>query len=976
MSSIILAQQRGGLASNLPVDQLFTRKELVGKGAYGGVYKGVHNPTGLVVALKVIDLDTPEDDISEIQKEVALLSEMRDAARHNITLYHGCYLYGHELWIAMDFASGGSIRTLMKSGSIEEKYIVVIIREVLVALSFLHRQGIIHRDVKAANVLLTQAGKILLCDFGVAAHLQTNNKRSTFIGTPLWMAPEVITDGKLYDTKADIWSLGITCYEIATGNPPYFGMEPLRACALIPRSAPARLEGGAWSGPMRDFLAQCLQIDPVTRPSADEITRHKWIKAASKVSMSIMRELINRYVNWVQRGGQRASLAGVESLAREDTFDIEEDSWDFDGENEPFSQVETLGDEPPRSLDAQAAVSNKRPPKQILPRSHPLMRLFDEESNAYSAPKPATTINLPSGPVDTVRPTISIPSFDDSNGFYDSNPSSGINLSLVEDLMTPATIRSQPFSWLQQQQPTKLNFGGASSSNATNPFGDEDWGSSSFMSLDSREVVAPSVSTGAAAAPVPASPSMPTIPLDRPLQSPNRRRADTAPSSDYPPLGRGIPAFSEGSTLHSNQTSISSHTSTGNNSLFTNASGTSSFGTTTLSSSPPTISKPFPGSSSTTNGGPQPPFGRLRPLEQDVNRPFKGRQSSDAARQLKLGNGLPPPSQSSSASIASVNGESRSRTGSDASLNRKQGAAKVNGSGAVSHSRHHSRQHSRSHSRTGSGILAYKLSPSNSTVQLPQQQQQQASTSMHAWSAPVTAASTPLVEEPATQVSPPSHWTDEAFIQAAGGPSTIRTPLALAASGVAAAEPNSFPFPSSPSRGAGSAGHGSTGSAGSNKVRSGGSGGGAASGLGTNFRTSVIGRPGGAVLDLARATRQASSSDQVFEEDDDRFVEVEDDGVVVEDDDEVEEEDEDEEEEEEEDDESASSLMMSRLWPLGPGLQSLDYSTLATKDQVQGALDETLEQLGQWLDGIDRGLAKVVGVELETRTATTEVATS
>lgn len=211
---------------------------------------------------QVIDLDTPDDDISEIQKEVALLSEMRDPARHNITLYHGCYLLGHELWIAMDFASGGSIRTILKAGIIQEPYIVLIVREVLVALSFLHNQGIIHRDVKAANILLTQEGKILLCDFGVAAHLQTNNKRSTFIGTPLWMAPEVITDGKLYDTKADIWSLGVTLYEIATGNPPHIGIEPLRACALIPRTAPAKLEGDNYSREMKEFLGLCLQIDP------------------------------------------------------------------------------------------------------------------------------------------------------------------------------------------------------------------------------------------------------------------------------------------------------------------------------------------------------------------------------------------------------------------------------------------------------------------------------------------------------------------------------------------------------------------------------------------------------------------------------------------------------------------------------------------------------------------------------------------
>lgn len=124
------------------------------------------------------------------------------------------------------------------------------------------KSQLISRVYAAANILLTQAGKILLCDFGVAAHLQTNNKRSTFIGTPLWMAPEVITDGKLYDTKADIWSLGVALYEIATGNPPYFGMEPLRACALIPRQVPAKFEAGPYSGFMREFLSLCLQMDP------------------------------------------------------------------------------------------------------------------------------------------------------------------------------------------------------------------------------------------------------------------------------------------------------------------------------------------------------------------------------------------------------------------------------------------------------------------------------------------------------------------------------------------------------------------------------------------------------------------------------------------------------------------------------------------------------------------------------------------
>ncbi|BGP20662.1 hypothetical protein JCM10213_001092 [Rhodosporidiobolus nylandii] len=437
-SAILAASQRQ--PPNTPVTKLFTRKELVGKGAYGGVYKGIHNETGTIVALKVIDLDTPDDDIGEIQKEVAVLSELRDAARHNITLYHGCYLHGHELWIAMDFASGGSIRTLMKTGPIEEKYASVIIREVLVALSFLHSQGIIHRDVKAANILLTQTGRILLADFGVAAHLQANSKRSTFTGTPLWMAPEVITDGKLYDTKADIWSLGITLFEMATGNPPLFGMEPLRACALIPRQAPPRLEGGSWSPAMREFLASCLTLEPAERLSAPDLTRTKWIKSASKLPMVLLRELIVRYVGWIQSGGQRTSIVMLpsdeESSLREDTFELAgqgagEDGWDFEVEGEDFGvqlglgRSEGLGDEParaePKTLDEKAAQGFARPPKQQGPprqnQNHPLLRLFDESSNPYAQPSPssqATQIVLPSGPaLNTVKPTISLPSLDD-----------------------------------------------------------------------------------------------------------------------------------------------------------------------------------------------------------------------------------------------------------------------------------------------------------------------------------------------------------------------------------------------------------------------------------------------------------------------------------------------------------------------------------------------------------------------------------
>jgi serine/threonine protein kinase len=459
----------------------------------------------------VIDLDTPDDDISEIQKEVALLSELRDAARHNITLYHGCYLQGYELWIAMDFASGGSIRTLMKSGPIEEKYAALILREVLIALSFLHRQDIIHRDVKAANVLLTQTGKILLCDFGVAAHLQTNSKRSTFTGTPLWMAPEVITDGKLYDTKADIWSLGITLYEIIVGNPPHFGMEPLRACAIIPRSQPPTLptpttdSSDSHSEAMKEFLSSCLMMDPQERPSAEELSKSKWIKSASKLPMVLLRELIVRYVSWIQSGGQRTSIVGTlpgmegggDLVQREDTFELvagqggdnnNNNGWDFDVEESDFGEliglgkVQGLGDEPNyrggvTTLDELAAKGTKRPPKlpPPPPRSHPLLRLFDQDDDDPSSSR--TTMNqsssssnhqhlisLPSSSLNTLKPTISLPSFDQD----DDREGGGISLPTFDSSLGG----------------NGSGFGGFGGTSTGAGWGGAGWGTSSSSSLN------------------------------------------------------------------------------------------------------------------------------------------------------------------------------------------------------------------------------------------------------------------------------------------------------------------------------------------------------------------------------------------------------------------------------------------------------------------------------------------------------------
>ena len=248
----------------LSVHQLYQRLETIGRGAYGSVHRGVEIATGNVVALKIINLDTEDDDVGDIQREVALLTQLRDAP--NVTKYYGCYLDGPRVWIAMEYAEGGSVRTLMKAcpdGIVEEKYTVVVVREVLAALAYLHRSGIIHRDIKAANILITAVGKVMICDFGVSALLTTaTSKRNTFIGTPYWMAPEVAQAVPDYDTKADIWSLGILVYEMAKGGPPHSNLEAARVLQLLPRTRAPRLLEGEGSKDMRDFVALCLKESP------------------------------------------------------------------------------------------------------------------------------------------------------------------------------------------------------------------------------------------------------------------------------------------------------------------------------------------------------------------------------------------------------------------------------------------------------------------------------------------------------------------------------------------------------------------------------------------------------------------------------------------------------------------------------------------------------------------------------------------
>lgn len=231
-----------------------------------------------------------------------------------VTQYKESFLRGHKLWIVMEYLGGGSCldlvgflwslpkqnipanRMQLKPGPFNEAHIAIICRELLLGLEYLHQEGKIHRDIKAANILLATSGKVKLADFGVAAQLTNiKSQRNTFVGTPFWMAPEVIQQAG-YDFKADIWSLGITAMELVNGEPPNASTHPMKVLFHIPKAPPPRLEGSNYSRDFKDFVTACLVKDCDKRPSAKDLLKHKFIRSAGKVEA--LRELIERKQEW------------------------------------------------------------------------------------------------------------------------------------------------------------------------------------------------------------------------------------------------------------------------------------------------------------------------------------------------------------------------------------------------------------------------------------------------------------------------------------------------------------------------------------------------------------------------------------------------------------------------------------------------------------------------------------------------------
>ncbi|ORX56410.1 kinase-like protein [Hesseltinella vesiculosa] len=316
----------------------FELQQPIGYGSSAVVYSALYKPTNKRVAVKMIDLDMFErNQIDELRRETALMA----LSKHpNVLRVYGSFVHGSKLFIVTPYSAGGSCLDIMKtafSHGLEEVSIATILKQALEGLVYFHKNGHIHRDVKAGNLLMDEDGTVLLADFGVSSSLMETGdrgKRKTFVGTPCWMAPEVMEQAG-YDYKADIWSFGITAIELATGHAPFAKLPPLKVLMMTLSSDPPTLDRDAtehkYSKIFKDMIDTCLVKDPEKRkaeaqarePTAEKLLQHQFFRQAKKKDY-LVKMILNELPPLEQR--PRKKITQRQQI----TITKTTEEWDFD----------------------------------------------------------------------------------------------------------------------------------------------------------------------------------------------------------------------------------------------------------------------------------------------------------------------------------------------------------------------------------------------------------------------------------------------------------------------------------------------------------------------------------------------------------------------------------------------------------------------------------------------------------------------
>eukprot|EP00048_Salpingoeca_helianthica_P021762 m.14293 g.14293 ORF g.14293 m.14293 type:complete len:796 (-) comp6374_c1_seq1:31-2418(-) len=369
-------------------EKLFELICQIGSGSYGTVQKARIIKTGKLAAIKVINIEDGED-FQDIQNEIAMLEQCK---HENIVAYFGSFIKNKSMWICMEFCGAGSVSDMYSTlgKPLEEMEICQIMMYSLRGLEYLHKSHMMHRDIKGGNILLTEDGKVKLADLGVSAQLNsTLSKRKSFIGTPYWIAPEIIAvemkmgpDG--YSSICDVWSLGITAIELAEMAPPMFELHPMRALYLIPKNPPPKLsDKGKWGKDFREWVKTALVKNPTKRPNCTQLLKHSWFKSV-KPNSTALEDLVHR----VQGSGMRPKHSDVQ--------EFENDSDDEEGTLKPRKSGGAAAAEEAHAYVPLAAGRAEVLPYAPVPRPS-LYGVNPNGSAAAAAPAPAPAAGAAAG---------------------------------------------------------------------------------------------------------------------------------------------------------------------------------------------------------------------------------------------------------------------------------------------------------------------------------------------------------------------------------------------------------------------------------------------------------------------------------------------------------------------------------------------------------------------------------------------------